>query len=527
LGSERIRKQRISRFCPTLRFRMGLAPFLFAYLARSAGSLRARLGGESFGSAGPPTQMDELQQESADTADAMPGKGAWPFPMWLGEIRNDHAIFMELDEDFVSEPAFGLPPHRGQPLSEFQKNMHQHLGGPAYKHWLAQFAHGYDTAEWEAMMESMELLMRTSGSGLDLPAAWKGKLKEGSIGVSRSGLKDDVYTARLASDEAFAVSIQVLSGTQEGDRFRLASVASRMCSFARSVGGGVPDGPLCSGHVAACFDIETNGKTSYALMEAYDRPLQELLDFLLLSEKETNHTIGTPVALERAVPILIDVLRGLQSIEEAGLVHAAVDPSNVLLVQDPASGEERAVLGGLLAVCEPKGGRRATGCRALSDKATGSDSFHTTPFFQPPEAVDGVPGGASDHVWSAGMIFAQMVFGHHPIELAAVDVDVGLLVGDKTMHGRRLLRNLVQTAFNIDRDFRWEEVHEDIRQLLEGMLAKDPQARLTTADALAAMERLAAAHGVSIPAARLPTTLPSSWWAEGDEGGRPRRWQEV
>jgi serine/threonine protein kinase len=98
-----------------------------------------------------------------------------------------------------------------------------------------------------------------------------------------------------------------------------------------------------------------------------------------------------------ALPILIDILDGLDAAHQAGVIHRDLKPSNVLMDK---GGRARVMDFGIAASMSPQ--------NAQADAPT---RYAGTPGYMPPEAVGGAAPAATMDVFSAGVVLAELLSG--------------------------------------------------------------------------------------------------------------------
>jgi serine/threonine-protein kinase len=144
-------------------------------------------------------------------------------------------------------------------------------------------------------------------------------------------------------------------------------------------------------NIVKCIDMGCDGGFYYIAMEYVDG---EPLDLLLLKEGALGE--------ERAIDIVLQVLRALEHVWLVGVVHRDIKPANIMLTQE--------------------------GAAKLMDlglaKSTSGAAFTTsvgfaigTPAYMSPEQADG--NGVADlrsDIYSLGMTFYHMVVGEPPFD---------------------------------------------------------------------------------------------------------------
>ena len=199
----------------------------------------------------------------------------------------------------------------------------------------------------------------------------------------------------------------------------------------------------------------------YDIIEEGDRPsiVMELVPFRSLRDAVAEDGPMTPAEAAR---VGLSVLAALRAVHEAGVVHRDVKPANILLGPDG-----RVVLADF-------GIAKAADSPAL----TISGVLLGSPSYLAPERARGGRAGAAADMWALGASLFAAVEGHPPFERDGVLASLTAVVADElepSPHAGPL----------------WP--------VIEGLLLKDPAARL---DAAGAEQML---HGIAAPGAPSPT----------------------
>ena len=144
-----------------------------------------------------------------------------------------------------------------------------------------------------------------------------------------------------------------------------------------------------------------------AVGEASGMPylVMPFLDGETLSKRETRHG---PMPPRLAIPILIQLCRGLHHAHEAGILHRDLKPENVMLVPE-ADGSERAVLMDFGLAKEHMAGAEVT-------RLTQTGIVLGTPEFMSPEQIRGKPIDPRSDVFSLGVLAFELFTGRLPFE---------------------------------------------------------------------------------------------------------------
>jgi serine/threonine-protein kinase len=124
-----------------------------------------------------------------------------------------------------------------------------------------------------------------------------------------------------------------------------------------------------------------------------------------LSKRETRHG---PMPPKLAVPLLIQLCRGLHHAHEAGILHRDLKPENVMLVPEQ-QGSERAVVMDFGLAKERMAGSEVT-------RLTQTGIVLGTPEFMSPEQIRGKPLDPRSDVFSLGVLAFELLTGRLPFE---------------------------------------------------------------------------------------------------------------
>lgn len=163
-----------------------------------------------------------------------------------------------------------------------------------------------------------------------------------------------------------------------------------------------------------------------AIAQVYDYgrctgPAGESLQYIVM-ERIDGRTLGRVLAeggkmpLSRALPLMAQLLSALGTAHAARVVHRDLKPGNVMIVRDPASGEERVKIidFGIAAFKESDAYTRLTQTGMILG----------TPSFMSPEQALGQPSDARSDLYAAGVLSFCMLTGQKPFAHA----DLGELV---------------------------------------------------------------------------------------------------
>jgi len=339
-----------------------------------------------------------------------------------------------------------------------------------------------------------------SGHRYDIvvPASWAGKLLPGSFRCISGGVSTGTFRARLAADPTIEVEIEKMTGSQ--------FASHRACGIGTLVGH-MPG-------VLGCYECQLSKETTFMLRQASDATLADLLkqrreegEHTILPEMTPEDAKDAPdsfvMRLDESLLILVDILRGVASLESKGVVHGNLVEETILLHRG------RAFVGDLARACVPTSSE--LGC--VAGERFGTALRHA------PEMIVGRPTGSSNSVWSVGLIFGAMLFGRSPTDAIVMrELPNTLTLGlDWNDRGREKIRAAVRDHFSIQRsgDFlRVPKEYSDVLELLAGMLEPDETCRWSLTGALQQAEQVAKARRIAVPSPEIPPALPASWLEE-------------
>mmetsp|Transcript_23006 Transcript_23006/g.66690 ORF Transcript_23006/g.66690 Transcript_23006/m.66690 type:complete len:493 (-) Transcript_23006:153-1631(-) len=344
-----------------------------------------------------------------------------------------------------------------------------------------------------------------------LPLGWGDKFtnfREAPLGDRRH--HGTVMLADLVSDPGFTAAFAV-EPTDSEQTYRESVAAQRLALFRN-------DGVISAAHVLHYYDFTEEGGRTFFMTEAAERSLEQVVSKMQFPEvgedgdrsmrlvrASTNPSTsrGRLLAPNSTVPILIDLLRGCEELEDVGILHSELSMENVVVL------DGRAVIGGLGACCILRtDSDRGAGFGDLRDSRNQSVG---TVFVQAPEVVDSVPCGPKNHVWSAGLIFARMSLGFDVVVHRVIaEAPSFPKVMDSTKESREQVREIIRDSFQIDFAPGFDALHPEVRRLLMGMLQKDPRDRWSTGIALEQVEAAAKALEAQVPPARVRLELPDA-----------------
>jgi eukaryotic-like serine/threonine-protein kinase len=228
---------------------------------------------------------------------------------------------------------------------------------------------------------------------------------------------------------------------------------------------------LAHPNVIEIFDQgETPEGTTYIVMELLDgKTLGDLVD-------------AGPVPLPRALPIMIQISRGIARAHDLGVVHRDLKPENIFIVRRPYVGTDLVKILDF-GIAKSRGDTRLTNAGELFG----------TPQYLAPERITGGEGGPSVDLYALGVIFFEMATGKLPFEAS-----------DPTTFLIKHMKERPPPPRAID-----PRLPEKLDTLIVQLLEKEPKARPVDAHRIE-QELVALAHSLGIPVPPEPEADPQS-----------------
>ena len=146
-------------------------------------------------------------------------------------------------------------------------------------------------------------------------------------------------------------------------------------------------------HIVQVYDFGTEGDLAYIVMEYIEG--KELKDYLDAKE---------PFDLGTIFRLMSELLDALEFAHEAGVIHRDVKPANLML---DAGRKVKLTDFGVARIIDP-GGESADMTRA--------GAIIGTPSYMSPEQIQGAPVDRRTDIFSAGVLFYQLITGKKPFE---------------------------------------------------------------------------------------------------------------
>ena len=243
-------------------------------------------------------------------------------------------------------------------------------------------------------------------------------------------------------------------------------------------------GSLNHRNIVRVYDAGVDHETPWMAMELVDGP----------SLREHMTEIG-PLPVDDAVVVMTEILSALEAAHETGVVHRDIKPANILLAGDGAKLGDFGIAKSLVAA-----GR----------DLTQFNQFLGTPKYTAPEVATGEAATTRSDLYSAGVVFWEMLAGHPPFEHAN---PLTLAM----MHRTDPLPPLHEVREGLD---------PQLVSTIESALAKDPAERPRDAGTMRGM-LLAGAAGapaaVSAATRAIPVLPPATPPPPPGVGPPPRR----
>ncbi len=213
-------------------------------------------------------------------------------------------------------------------------------------------------------------------------------------------------------------------------------------------------------NVVTCFDAGSDQSMLYMALELISGG-----DAAQLSKRKNGRLSEAEV-----LTIGIDCARGLEAIEDAGLIHRDIKPANIFLTSDPLRGG-RAKLGDL-GLARPRAG---------DERMTISGSPIGTPAFMSPEQARGVRDlDIRSDVYSLGAALFDLASGAPPFSGGSIYAIVSQVITSPTPDPREhrpevsaSLAEVIKRAMTRSRDDRYRrpvELREELERIRAGVL---------------------------------------------------------
>jgi len=129
----------------------------------------------------------------------------------------------------------------------------------------------------------------------------------------------------------------------------------------------------------------------------------------LLSGGELADRLGAPIPPDRAVLMVLQILRGLEHAHDNGVIHRDVKPENIFITRDHENRE-------VLKLVDFGIAKLAGGTGGNDTRMTKAGLIFGTPAYMSPEQAMGVEADARADLYSVGVILYEMLSGSPPFE---------------------------------------------------------------------------------------------------------------
>jgi len=408
------------------------------------------------------------------------GGVAWP----LGDVFEEEDVAGEVDH-------FGAPAHEAAPEDDTVEPDHRfwlHPREEAAKHPSGQ-SHSSGTREGGMVVVSVagELNGMDGWHDILLPQAWAQKLDPTSITVWESEELTYPYFvghATLANKPSRTVSFAVMP-TGDVDTEREIQMAKLMGK---------------TGFAPEFIESKEFKGVTFVLMES---PGTEPLSTVIEDREDMSPSLPL-LSISECVKIMTTLLQSLKVMERTGVVHGDLTEDHIYLVD----GGSHAVITDFRHSCIGGAGSSLS-CSVDGSHAAGSA------YRQAPETADDHPDSVASNVWQLGLVFARMFFGGEvPTESQIKHAFPFETVDERTVEGRRRIREMVRDAFSVQRATHYEALaaeHGDLMEIVGGMLDTDPATRWNADKALSAIYEVAKKRRMLVPMPREPPKVAEDW----------------
>ena len=188
------------------------------------------------------------------------------------------------------------------------------------------------------------------------------------------------------------------------------------------------------------------------VVRIYDHGFSETCAYIAmeyLARGTLKEAIAEGLSKRQALSLLAQIAGGLAAIHERGIIHRDLKPANIMVRDD-----------GTIAIADFGIAKKLQ----EASEHTRYGQLFGTPYYVAPELIDGLPASPRSDLYSLGIVFYELLTGTRPFDAPIISELIA-------QHLRAPIPRLAREL-------------EDFQPLLDGLLAKDPQARFADADAL-------------------------------------------
>ena len=226
---------------------------------------------------------------------------------------------------------------------------------------------------------------------------------------------------------------------------------------------------LNHGNIVQVYDFGSEADLAYIVMEFVEG--RELKDYLDGAER---------FDLKRVFGIMAELLDALQVAHEAKIIHRDVKPANVMITK---AGRAKLADFGVARFTEPEGDQA---------EATRAGTIVGTPSYMSPEQIQGQPLDGRSDLFSAGILFYQLLTWKKPFEGSQFALQKKIIEDDPVWPSAIM------------------ELPPELDRLVAKSLAKSPERRFQTARKFAEAIKRVAAGKAPEEAGEAPIPLSST-----------------
>lgn len=223
-------------------------------------------------------------------------------------------------------------------------------------------------------------------------------------------------------------------------------------------------------NIVTVHDVGQDGNTYYMVMEFIDGP-----DLKRIIKEEG------PFSVERTLNIAVQMCQGIGYAHRAGLVHADVKPQNILMAEGDRVKVTDFGIAQALALTKPQERQKIV--------------WGSPHYFSPEQAQGEYPSPASD-VYSIGVVIFEMLTGRLPFQ-----------GGDQQELAMAHIRDTPPRIIELN-----AQVPTPLDQIVQKVLAKDPQQRFSKAEQLGRVLEAYRTQGHEATAGMVSVQTPPQRW---------------